>query len=143
LWFDNVTADVVIDNVHIKGVGYTLNTGGSIADGLKLTVANSTLIGWTSYDKFASANFNNVHFGKGTYYQSTTNPEFDGGIRPYVSTTFTNCTFEAGFHLMLDELATGETITLKNCMVGDQVINAENIMTLLNVVPDATKITFE
>ena len=142
LWLNNVTKDVVIDNLHISGVAYTMNTGGTVADGLKLTVSNSTLIGWTSYDKFASALFNNVHFGVGSYYKSTTNPEWDGCIRPYVTTTLSNCTFDEGFRLLLDKLATGATITLKNCMVGNQEVTMTNIEALLGVAYDSTKIKF-
>ena len=142
LWLNNITKDVVIDNVHVSGVAYTMNTGGTIADGLKLTVSNSTLIGWTSYDKFTSALFNNVHFGVGSYYKSTTNPEWDGCIRQYVTTTLSNCTFDIGFRLWLDKLASGTTITLKNCMVGNQVVTMANIEALLGVTYDATKIKF-
>lgn len=137
IFIENATDDVVIDNVSIKGVAYTMNTRGiNAADNLKLFVKNSTLVGWTSYENFASALFYYCHFGVGSYYDAATiasNPGWNGCIRPYDTTTLNNCTFDAGFILMLDKLAAGETITLKNCKVGNVVVTKDNIESLLGV----------
>ena len=67
---------------------------------------------------------------------------WNGCLRPYVTTYLSNCTFEEGFVLKLDKLAAGETITLKNCMVGNQVVNAGNIQTLLGVAYNDATIKF-
>ena len=141
------TENVVIDNVTVTGVAYPLNTGTQASvTGLKLMVSNSTLVGWSSWDcGFASAIFNNVHFGVGTYFDEATvaaNPGWNGSIRPYVTTTLSNCTFDEGFVLMLDKLATDATITLKSCMVGNQEVTKDNIQALLGVAYDAAKIKF-
>ena len=119
IYIQNATENVVIDNVHISGVAYPLNTGGGIAENLTLTVKNSTLIGWTSFASFASATFTNCTFGIGTYYQSTENPAWDGTVKPYITTTFDGCTFEKGFYIDLSELVEGATVTFKNCKVGE------------------------
>lgn len=146
IFIENPTEDVIIDNVSISGVAYTMNTVGvDAADNLKLVVSNSTLVGWTSYVNFASAMFNNCHFGVGSYYDAATiaaHPGWNGCIRPYDTTTLSNCTFDSGFQLMLDKLPAGKTITLKNCMVGNEEVNQGNIQRLLNVAYDANKIKF-
>ena len=48
-------------------------------------------------------------------------------MRPYAPTVLKGCTFCAGYALD----ATRTTVTLKNCYVGDTLITAENITSLL------------
>lgn len=115
IYIENATKDVILKNVTIKGVGYTMNTGSNIANGLKLSVSNSTLIGWTSYDKFASAEFKNCYFGIGTNYEAGSIS--NGNFKPYVTTTLEDCTFEKGFGLDFSALVDGATVTFKNCKV--------------------------
>ena len=119
IYIQNATENVVINNVHISGVAYPINTGGNIAENLRLTVSSSALIGWTSFASFASATFTNCTFGIGTYYQSEENPAWDGTVKPYITTTFDECTFEKGFYIDFSELEENQTITFKNCKVKD------------------------
>ena len=123
-------ADVVIENVSISGVAYPLNTGTkSTQSGLKLTVKDSELIGWSSWDGgFESATFENCHFGIGNYFTKPEEVEqnWNGAIRPYVATTFKNCTFDRNFSFMLDKLPAGVQITLINCRLANENVLIDN-----------------
>ena len=141
----NVTENVVIDNVTIDGVAYCLNTAGTIADGLTLSVSNSTLIGWSSWDKFASASFEFCKFGVGSYYDSATTAiagqeHWNGCIRPYVTTTFKNCEFGKDFVLMIDKLAADATLTFVNCTVNGVALTA---LSQLGVTATDTRVTIK
>lgn len=125
------TEDVIIDNLTIGADAkcvYTLNTAEhATKEGLKLQVSNSTLCGWTSFaGGFESASFTNTDFGSGTFY-SETNDLFNHLVKPYISTTFTNCTFCEDFYLDLSELGAGCTVTFVNCKVNGTTITAANI----------------
>lgn len=126
---------VTIDNVHISGVAYPLNTGsGAVVEGKTLTVTNSTLVGWTSYSGgFVSASFTNCVFATGSFFDATQNPTWNNCIKPYVSTVFTNCAFDKGFNIELSEITEGESIKMVNCTVDDVVITSANVAELLNV----------
>lgn len=125
--------DLLIENCHISGVAYPLNTGSAVTAGQTLTVKNSTLVGWTSFSGgLAVANFSNTHFGIGTFFGKDSDPAWNGCIKPYVNTTLTDCSFENGFYIDFSELAAGEKLTLKNCKVGNTVLTATNIWSLLN-----------
>lgn len=80
---------ILIDNVDIKDVTYTLNDDSAKKN---LVVVNSTLEGWTSYNAATTAKFQNVAFTAGKY----------GTIRPYGTTTFTDCSFATGYDIRLD-----------------------------------------
>lgn len=124
--------DLLIENCHISGVAYPINTGSAKTTGKTLTVKNSTLVGWTSFSGgLASANFSNTHFGIGNYFGTESDPSWNGNLKPYVKTTLTECTFDEGFYIDFSELAAGEILTLKNCKVGDTVITTTNIWSLL------------
>ncbi|MBQ8224695.1 MAG: hypothetical protein IJZ86_05040, partial [Bacteroides sp.] len=135
--------DMVIENCHISGVAYPLNTGTGSVEGKTLTVKNSTLIGWTSFSgKLASATFENCKFGIGTYFESPAS--WNGCIKPYVNTTLTNCTFEVGFYLDLTNLIEGATVTFNQCKVGTNVITKDNFATLMKCEQDMTaKVIFQ
>lgn len=119
-----LTEDLIIDNVVVDGkaICYTVHADGSTRSAYKLVVTNSTLNGWTSYsDIFASVEFTNCKFGKN-----------DGGYgyaycRPYNDTTFTDCVFSEGFEFD----ATKCTSTFVNCYVGETLITADNVVSLL------------
>lgn len=132
LMTDVPAEDVVIENVTIDGPGYALNTSGAATgDNIKLIVKNSTLKGWTSFDGgFVSAEFTGCNFGFGTYFK---NPVKDGRMRPYINTTLTNCNFDKDFHLDFFKIGDGCKVILTNCKVGDTVLTADNISTLLSV----------
>jgi len=143
----DIAENLVMDNVHISGVGYPINiqanTGYTAA--YTLTVTNSTLIGWTSYTGLLSTNFTDCTFGIGTYYQSTTYPTWDGTLKPYVTTTLKDCSFENGFCIDLSALKDGEKVTFDQCKVGATVITKENFATLLKYdgILTATNVEFK
>ena len=115
--------DVIIDNAKIGGDGvlYTINTGEGGAEGVNLIVSNSELAGWTSYSLIESATFTNVKFKQGTYYNNIYGRVF----KPYVNTTMTNCSFVEHMNLDLSSLTAGHKITMVNCTVNGQDVNAE------------------
>ena len=96
------TGDVKIENVEIYNCTYAINachTG-------KLTVVNSTLQGWNSYDKSVTeARFENVKFIDGKYHN----------FRPYNNTVCVNCDFGAGVVIDLSQMVAGATIKFVNC----------------------------
>ena len=116
------TQDIIIDNANIGGDGvlYPINTGEAGAAGVKLIVTNSTLAGWTSYGLIESASFTNVKFEQGTYYNNI----YGRVLKPYVNTTLTNCSFVAHMNLDLSALGQGQKITMVNCTVDGQPVNA-------------------
>ena len=140
----NATEDVLIENVNVSGVAYPLNASGATVDGLKLTVKNSTLYGWTSFAVFSSAEFTSVNFRKSNYdyAPSTADPTWFASFKPYCATTLTDCTFEEGFVLDLSKLATGAKVKFVGCKVGEVEVTAANVEELLGVAYDAEKMEF-
>ena len=122
------SADIVIDNVIIDDVCYTISSDGSNPN-YSIIVTNSTLNGWTSYTSgYKSVSFTNCRFGQGTgSYRYAY-------CRPYSNTTFTGCVFEVGYEFD----ATQCTSTFVNCYVGDTLITADNVVSLLG--EDAAKV---
>ena len=119
----NAEQDVILNNVNIGGDGvlYTINTGEEGSTPIKLIVTNSTLAGWTSFAaNVESASFTNVTFEQGTYYNNI----YGRVIKPYVSTTFTDCSFIEHMNLDLSALELGQKITMKNCTVNGQAVTA-------------------
>jgi len=108
---------VTIENVTIKNVTYTINDDSATKT---VKVKDSTLEGWTSYNPNTTGEFENVNFTKGTY----------ATFRPHGTTTLTDCSFEEGFVLLLDKLADGKTVTIKNCTYNDAAITSANIADL-------------
>ena len=115
-------SDVILDNVNIGGDGvlYPINTGEAGAEGVNLIVTNSVLAGWTSYGNIESASFTNVEFKQGTYYNNI----YGRVLKPYVNTTLTNCAFVEHMNLDLSDLTAGHKVTMNNCTVNGQAVNA-------------------
>lgn len=113
-------SDVILDKVNIGGDGvlYPINTGEAGAQGVKLIVTNSVLAGWTSFSNIESASFTNVEFKQGTYYNNI----YGRVLKPYVSTTLTECTFVEHMNLDLSGLLEGEKVTFINCTVNGQAV---------------------
>lgn len=115
------SSDIIIDNVVIDDVCYTLSSDGFNSN-YSIIVTDSIINGWTSYtDGYKSVLFTDCKFGQGT-----------GGYkyaycRPYAETTFTNCEFEAGYEFD----ATRTTCTFVNCTVGGVTVTADNVVELL------------
>jgi predicted ribosomally synthesized peptide with SipW-like signal peptide len=112
------TEDIIIDNVIINPIAYTISCDSG--SGKNLIVTNSTLKGWTSYaGTLASAEFTNCDFESNGSYAF---------LRPYCATTLTNCEFSDDF--ALDATETSE-ITLVNCTYNGTPITAANLTSLL------------
>ena len=107
---------VVLENVIIKGTTYTISCDQGTNQGFKAT--NCELWGWTSFAAtLGNAEFVNCTFGEGNGYAY---------CRPYAPTTFTGCTFEAGF-----EMDTRAAVTLENCTIGGEALTSENLSLLV------------
>jgi len=118
IFIDYPTEDIIIDNVIINPIAYTVHC--DTGSGKKLIVTNSTLRGWTSFaGTLASAEFTNCRFGSNGSYAY---------LRPYCKTTLTNCEFSDGF--ALDATRTSE-ITLVNCTYNGTPITSANLTSLL------------
>ena len=93
---------VVLDNVTLTGVVYTISCDQGLYQGIEAT--NCTFNGWTSFAKTAGeAKFVNCYFGEGNGYKY---------CRPYSNTEFVNCTFCAGY--AVDQ--TRATVTFTDCI---------------------------
>ncbi len=107
---------VYLENVIIDGTTYTISCDQGTGNGLEAT--NSTFNGWTSYAAtLGDAKFVNCNFGEGNGYAY---------CRPYATTAFVGCDFEAGFQM--DARA---AVTFENCTIGGQPLTAENLSTLV------------
>ncbi len=116
---------VTVDNVHVYNCGYALNINSTSP--WNLTVTNSTLDGWTSYGDTTTATFTNCSFGTSNYYADQNIDQYLHCLKPYTSTTLTNCEFENGYYIDLSQISNDESITLINCTVDGTVLTADNI----------------
>lgn len=131
------TEDVIIENVVIDQPGYALNTAEhATTAGLKLIVRNSTLNGWSSWaGGFASAEFTDCYFGENStkYFQNMGYDQlYDRLMKPYINTTFTNCTLVNGFYIDLSEMKDGIKLVFDQCTVDGTVLTADNYAGLVN-----------
>lgn len=118
---NNLTEDLIVDNVIIDGTTYTIHC--DTAGTGKIKVSNSVLNGWTSYTSgISEVTFDNCSFGESNGYAY---------MRPYSSTTLTDCTFSDGFQFDASNLDSGGTILMTNCYVGDTLITSDNLTKLL------------
>lgn len=123
------SSDIIIDNVTIDNVCYTISSDGSNPN-YSIIVTNSTFNGWTSYtDGYKSVSFTNCKFGQGTGDYTY------AYCRPYDPTEFVGCEFEAGY--TMDPRA---NISFENCTIGGVAITNENVA---EFVTDVTKVTIK
>ena len=137
-------ADVNLYNVKVSGFGYALNTG-SNSEMHNLVVENSALEGWVSFSSLKSATFINTDFTFGSYFTTVDPTKINvnnGNLKPYVTTTLKNCSFEKGYGLDLTALIAGETVTLTNCTVDGVVLKEDNVHTYMTVDGELTAVTF-
>ena len=107
---------VILENVTIDGTVYTISCDQGTNKGLEAT--NSTFKGWTSYAAtIGDVKFTNCNFGKGQGYAL---------CRPYATTEFVNCAFEADF-----ELDARAAVTFEDCTIGGVALTADNLATLV------------
>lgn len=107
---DYTKEDIVIMNSHLDGT-YAMNLYAVADSGAELVVSDTELKGWVSYTGFASAYFTNCKFGENS------NAETYKTVRPYDTTVFKNCEFEAGYTFLWDMLGAGDTVTFENCTI--------------------------
>ena len=128
------SGDIRINNVVVDSDTYVLNFGNGDGQG-KLFVSGSTLLGWTSYTKFAEAQFTDCTFG---WCESGQN----GNLRPYINTTLIGCKFEGRteadgtvtpFNISFKNGTDGILLVLEDCYVGDTLITQDNLTQLLAV----------
>ena len=106
--------NLTLDNVTIKNVTYTMNDNGAAKT---LTVVNSTLEGWTSYNPATVARFENVAFVSGGTYNT---------VRPHGTTTFKNCSFD-GTTIDLSKLGADKEIKFIGCTYNGQPLVYANL----------------
>ena len=124
-----VTGDMRLTNVVAEGSNSALYVGQGNQDGI-LYVVDSEFYGRTIYNRRASAYFENCTFG-------FNDEGSQGNITAYVNTSLVGCRFEPmegkKFSISFASSVDGMTMVLENCYVGDTLITAENIKTLLKV----------
>ena len=127
----NAAGEYTYDNVDVKNVAYAINV--NTTKEVKLTVTNSTLQGWISYNPSTTATFANVKFTVGSYYANpTTYSSNDNGLfRPYGETLCEGCAFEAGYYIDLGQMAAGKKLTLNNCTYNGVKVTAENVASVV------------
>ena len=92
---------VVLENVTLTGVTYTLSCDQGLYQGIEAT--NCSFYGWTSFAKTAGeAKFVDCYFGAGNGYKY---------CRPYSNTEFVGCTFCPGYTVD----TTRATVTFTDC----------------------------
>lgn len=126
-----VDGDLIVTNSYLDGT-YAMNVIGS--DNGVLTVSNTALRGWVSYDGFTSATFSNTTFA------ANTNPEIYNVVRPYSKIAFINCDFD-GTEFWLDMVPAGEEVTFENCTMNGKVIDSKDDITI--VKGETTTIVFK
>ena len=113
---------VVLENVTLEGVTYTISCDQGLKQGLEAT--NSTFKGWTSYAAtLGSAKFTDCTFTEGNGYAY---------CRPYAPTEFVGCEFEAGY--TLDPRA---KITLNDCTLDGVALTSANLSDLVTNTDNA------
>lgn len=134
IFLADLTEDVVLTNVNIggDGVAYAINTGTMENGAYKLIATGCTFKGWSSFASLESASFTECNFGQGTYYGDDS--VYGRVVKPYINTTFKNCTFGQNFYMDLSALEADCTITLDNCTVNGTIITAENYATLFEAI---------
>lgn len=109
-----VNGNLTVTESYLDGT-YAMNVIGD--DTGVLTVTNTDLRGWVSYDGFTTATFTNVTFGKNT------NPGIYNVVRPYSTVVFENCAFD-GTEFYFDKLPAGATATFVNCTMNGELIDS-------------------
>lgn len=116
-----VKGNFTVQNSYLEGT-YAMNVIGD--DNGVLTVTNTALRGWVSYDGFTSATFLNVTFG------ANTNPEIYNTIRPYSAVRFEKCAFD-GTDFWLDKLPEGAQVTFVNSTMNGELIDSVEDITIV------------
>ena len=132
-----VTGDMRLTNVVAEGSNCALYVGQGDAKGV-LYVVNSEFYGKTIFNRRAYAYFENCIFG----FNDKGNR---GNLTAYVNTNLVGCRFEPiegkRFAIAFASSVDGMTMVLEDCYVGDTLITAENLTTLLDVTTNSNIIS--
>ena len=113
------SADIFVDNVVLDNVCYTFNSDGGNKN-YGVYFSNSILNGWTSFsDVHKEVVFTNCNFGAGTGSYTY------AFCRPYNSTEFVGCDFDAGYEVDLRA-----TATVEDCTYDGDPLTAETAATV-------------
>ena len=121
--------DLLIEGCNLSGA-YALNTTGSSSP-YTLTVNNTVITGWSSWNALSSASFTNCSFNIGSAFNDA---YFNKVFRAYVETTFSNCTFQEGMIAGLSELPEGVKVIFHRCKVGNTYLTAANAASLFGEI---------
>ena len=114
-------SSVTIRNCVLDAV-YPINVSGG--KGVTLTVEDTVLNGWTSYDLgTGKATFTNCSFGKETYYNAY------AFFRPYSETVLTNCTFSED--MTMDTALQATKVTFNECMFGEGTFTFNSLCAMI------------
>ena len=116
IFFKKGTEKIVLENVIIDGPTYTISCDQGSSQGFE--AYNSKFYGWTSYaGTIGTGYFEGCTFGAGAGYNFS---------RPYATTTYVNCAFEAGHKID----ARGK-VSFENCTLDGVALTAANINDLV------------
>lgn len=111
------SVNVTIKDCEFATEVYAFNTSIGTAGNGVLTVIGCNIDGWASWSGLKSASFTNCSFGKSGNYEA---------CRPYVPTTWTNCTFSKDYKIGCGE--DGIAYKFVNCTQNGVKVT-ENIVT--------------
>ena len=119
LFVTSLTKDLCVENCVLDGA-YSFNASINPPAVYSISFTNTEFKSWVSY-------------GNGVLSASFNNCDFDYYLRPYCNTDLTSCTFAEGFELNVLPSISGITITLTDCFVGDTLVTADNVVSLLHL----------
>ena len=124
--------DLTLYNVVSGGneVVYALNTAehGKV----NLYAIDCSFYGWTSYAGLDSVTFYHCNFGQGNVYLNC----IGRLVKPYVNTTFEDCTFIRGLYLDLSSLDSNQKVIIADCYANATDITAENVTDVMTAVDE-------
>ena len=121
-------SSVTIRNCVLDAV-YPINVSGG--KGVTLTVEDTVLNGWTSYDLgTGKATFTNCSFGKETYYNAY------AFFRPYSETVLTNCTFSED--MTMDTANAATSVEFSECEYAEEAFTVDSLYAMISGAGDLT-----
>lgn len=123
---------VTIRNCVLDAV-YPINVGVENGEnGVTLTVEDTTLNGWTSYNlgKGGKASFTDCTFGKETYYDTY------AFFRPYSETVLTNCKFSED--MTMDTANAATSVKFSECEYAEEAFTVDSLYAMISGAGDLT-----
>lgn len=128
--FVTAAESVTIRNCVLDAV-YPINVGVENGEnGVTLTVEDTTLNGWTSYNlgKDGKASFTNCTFGKETYYDTY------AFFRPYTETVLTNCKFSKD--MTMDTANAATSVEFSECEYAEKEFTVDSLYAMISGAGD-------